>query len=234
MLDCTVILTAYKRPHTFQTQVNAILAQTEQPKKILCWQNQTNFDHPAVSSIRCDDNWKFHGRFALGLLVDTPYVCIFDDDCIPGPRWLENCKRHREAGILGASGVSLKTNKYKPHSKYGHNGKRVDELSEVALVGHSWYLHKDHIRYLFTEDPYTWDNGEDIQLSALAAIHGGIKTFVPPHPDNTEFWGCQPQYSRLGVDKEATSVKHAKEHYMLRDALVRRYLERGWLPPALQ
>lgn len=234
MQECciTTILTQYKRRHRHAMQVGSILAQTV-PSKIVCWCNgypgSTHVSLPdTVSYVECTDNWKFHARFALGLCVKTPYVAIFDDDTIPGPKWFESCLKYADAGILGASGVILTGEAYKPHKKVGHNGFKNIELTEVDLVGHAWFMRKEFLRYLFLEEPYSWDNGEDIQLSAVAKMHG-IRTFVPPHaPYDEDSWGCQAKYLHLGIDNVATSINTSKEHYSLRDDIVRYYKARGW------
>src|SRR3546814_7516813 len=41
--------------------------------------------HPIISPV----NFKYYGRFQLSLQAKTKYVWIFDDDVLPGSRFLE-------------------------------------------------------------------------------------------------------------------------------------------------
>ena len=176
-----------------------------------------------VSYICCDDNWKFHGRFALALICKEKYVAVFDDDVVPGKDWFASCVEHAEYGILGSSGVILPPVGYLPNSKVGHIGKHNQVVEKVDLVGHSWFAKQEYFRYMFYEKTYSHDNGEDIQLAALAKKYGGVECYVPPHPiSNTDIWGCLPQYNNLGNDKVATS-SNPQAHYKLRGEIVEWY-----------
>ena len=127
MLDVTVILTLYRRPHNLARQVEAIRAQSFPPKHIWLWINyhddnkDLDVSHIDVDRVfECSDNVKFHGRFAAALLADTKYVAIFDDDTIPGSKWFENCiqteckliEEGYKAPILGTAGVTLNSFRY--------------------------------------------------------------------------------------------------------------------------
>ena len=53
----------------------------------------------------------------------------------------------------------------------------------VDLVGHAWFLKKPMLRFMWAEEPVSWENGEDIHLSYMALKHGGLGTYVPAHPE---------------------------------------------------
>lgn len=86
----TAILNCYKRPYTLEEQIEAIKSQSIPPKEIWVWynkpedQDQIDLSHLGVKTIIANHNFKFHGRFALGLLAKTKYLAYFDDDTIPG------------------------------------------------------------------------------------------------------------------------------------------------------
>lgn len=222
----TTILTQYKRPHLHALQVDSIRNQSVN-SKIICWINGTTnpVKITGVEYITCDSNWKFHARFALSLVCQSYYISIIDDDIIPGKDWYKNCLKYEDSGILGASGVKLLSHwktSYKPYTKYGHLENHNKELTEVDLVGHAWFFQKEFVRPMFSEEPYSYDNGEDIQLSALAKV----KTYVPPHPiENTDIWGCLPQYNNLGNDDKATFI--GKNHLKLRNEICHYYSTKG-------
>ena len=165
----------------------------------------------------------------MALLAQTPYVAIFDDDTIPGKRWFENClntmKTHE--GILGTLGIILKSNKYQGCGRAGWNGAKGTKPIEVDLVGHAWFMKRKWLQYLWYEEPISWENGEDIQLSYLAQKYGGVKTFVPPHPlEKRELWGST-QGMKLGADKQANYLKHRTKHIQERNRCVTQAIKRG-------
>ena len=233
----TVILNCYKRPQYLQEQIEAIKSQTIPSEDIWVWsnkpedQNQQDLSHLGIKTIVCNHNFKFHGRFALGLLAKTKYVAFFDDDTIPGNKWFENCintVNQGYNGILGTTGVLLEGNYYTPHTKVGWNRGGNDQPQEVDLVGHAWFMEKNYLRYLWYEDPVSWDNGEDMQLSYLAQKYGNIKTYVPSHPQSDHsLWGSLPTKGKqYGNDNNANWKIH--NHTPLRNSIVKQQIKQGW------
>ena len=140
-------------------------------------------------------------RFAYALNVETKYVCIFDDDTIPGRKWLENCldtiKTHR--GLLGTVGLlytipappNPNSSYFENYVRFGwpHNNTRVQE---VDLVGHSWFFEREWLSAYWRElpDPKYKTCGEDMHFSFMIQKYLGLKTYVPPHPpEDKEMWG---------------------------------------------
>ena len=229
----TVILNCYKRPEYLQEQINAIKNQSVQPEDIMIWYNkpeegeQYDLSNLGCKVATCNHNFKFHGRFAFGLLAKTKYVAYFDDDTIPGPKWFESCLNEikKENLILGTTGILYKSNNYN-HIKIGWNGVKNNTLEYVDLVGHAWFMERSTLKYLWYEDPISWENGEDIQLSGFAYKYGGIKTAVPPHPQNDDTnWGSIKGMD-YGNDKNASHWKG--QHYGLRDHISTTLMNGGY------
>ena len=237
--DITVILNAYRRPYNLQMQVESIRNQTNPPKQIWLWVNyhedNKDFDFSSLNVDRVfhnDFNWKFYGRFAAALLADTEYVALYDDDTIPGTRWHENCLNTMSThqGILGSAGVILKGIRYVQHDRCGLPTQNP-EVTEVDLVGHSWFFKREWLKYLWLEKPTTWDNGEDIQFAFMAKINGGIPTYCPPHPPDDKSLHGSVLGNELGIDSKATSNNHAVSHQQFfneRDVCVQTGLRKGW------
>ena len=238
--DITVILNAYRRPYNLDAQIKAIRDQTRPPKQIWVWVNDhedlNGFDFAQIDSdkvFRNDHNWKFYGRFAGALLAETEHVAIFDDDTIPGSRWLENCLNTMETheGILGSAGVILQGDTYNPHQRCGwptHN----PETTQVDLVGHAWFFKRDWLKYLWAETPITWDNGEDMQFSYAAQKYGNINTYCPPHPPSDKEFHGSILGNELGIDDKATSTNSSLSHqafFSERDYCVSTAISRGWV-----
>lgn len=229
----TAILNCYKRPEYLQEQIAAIKAQSIPPEDIMIWYNnpedsvQYNVDSLGVKVVYSNYNFKFHGRFAFGLLAKSKYVAFFDDDTIPGKDWFKNCLEHIDStSILGTAGILLNNNTYNPHTKIGWNGKLPVVKTEVDLVGHAWFMERTILAHLWNQYPISWDNGEDIQLSFFSYMNGNVKTFVPPHPENNkDFWGST-KGTVYGNDSNA-SYKNSN-HSPLRDSIVSTLINDGY------
>ncbi|MHA2039329.1 MAG: hypothetical protein ACW98X_23140 [Promethearchaeota archaeon] len=235
----SVILNVYKRPYSLEKQIDAILKQSVeiQPENIHVWYNtpENNIkqhlpDDVNIKTYECNYNTKFFGRFTLPLLCKTPYIAIFDDDIICGKDWFKNCidtiKKHNV--ILGGSGVLLHGNRYQPNTKVGWNGVKSNTITEVDLVGHAWFFKKEHAKFMWVEDPPSWDNGEDMFFSYIGQKNG-VKTMVPPHPSgNVEMWSNVPDRDNNMGNDEAASWLHNSNHMNLRNEIVSTLINKGW------
>ena len=207
--DITVILTVYRRPHTLIQQLEAINEQTIPCKEIYIWKNEYNGitipDIPEhlmknVTIINSAKNFGVWARFALGLLANTKYIAVFDDDTIPCSKWFENCINSMNIceGLYGTIGLKFFGDEYWGYNRVGwdmrHNCNN-NEITEVDIVGHAWFFKRDWLSDLWREIPdYSkfLTHGEDIAFSAFLQKRG-IPTLVPPHPrDNIDLFGSHP------------------------------------------
>ncbi len=226
----SVILTAWNRPQYLEEQVAAVLSQSIPPKEIVLWYNQPTkklglfqrkqkLDFANASKVRkiiCDHNFGIMPRFTLAACLESDYVCIFDDDTLPGKQWFENCLRYvdRDKVILGTIGLrylSLDNQKVQTEKpRMGWEG-RNENLAYVDLIGHSWFFRREWAKYFWKEEPIVRTFGEDIHFCALLQRQG-IRTACPPHPENQrELWGSlKPE---RGIDKVAISSKDRDKDY---------------------
>lgn len=222
--DITAVLNVFKRPHVIEEQILALRNQTIPPKQIIIWQNSVEgYNIPehiqndkSLIIFKSNKNLGVWPRFAGALLANTEFVCLFDDDTIPGKKWFENCLNTMDKvnGLLGTIGLIYNKNPTKYFDWYG--GKRVGwdscnkEIIQVDMVGHSWFLRRSWLPELFKIVPNYNDFfivGEDMGLSyALQKI--GINTYVPPHPfDDLELFGSIPEKAwKYGTEKVAISM----------------------------
>jgi hypothetical protein len=245
--DVTVVCNLYKRPDNLLKQLEAISSQTLKPKEILLYQDgiSDNYKIELLSSLKdkfdkvqiATENTGVWKRFAYARSSSSsPLICIFDDDTIPGKRWLENCyscMQDRE-GVYGTVGIVM----YNPKKYPFHGFLRVGwpgpnaKVTEVDFVGHSWFLKKEYLDYMF-EETETYQSfkyvAEDMCVSVQCQKRG-IKTFVPPHPyTNHDLWGSLPSYARvLGNSSQAVSLNNL--NYIKMNDAVSCYLRDGWRP----
>lgn len=215
MKDVTVIFNGYKRPHTLKEQYDAMERQTIKPTFNFYWQNSVDgvsYDSNTASkcvSAFCNANFGVWSRFYYALNARTNWVCIFDDDTIPGSQWLENCINtySKHPGLLTTIGVIVN------HADYGFE-KRIgwdnpnEETELVDFGGHSWFFHRDMLTYFCRELPpmdHHFSVGEDIHFSHMLQKYSPYKTWVPPHPiSNREMWGSLKGWEH-GGDSVATA-----------------------------
>jgi hypothetical protein len=243
MGNISVILNVYKRPYTLEAQIDAIKKQTVGIKSedIHIWYNNPDDWSKQIMPIdkkinvyNCNHNTKFWGRFTIPLMCRTEYIAMFDDDILPGTKWLENCLDNiqKKDGILGGSGVITNGKTYTPNQKIGWNGSHLNNAAYVDLVGHAWFFKQKYSKFMWLEEPPSWENGEDMFFSYIAQKNG-IPTYVPQHPENQkELWSNYREKAMTngkdwGMDDNAHSLVH-QNHLSLRNDIVVKLKTRGW------
>ena len=237
----TVILCAYDRPYALEEQIAAIKAQSIPVSDIWLWYNKGNkpqMEVPGIKTAMCNHNFKFFGRFAFAMLAQTEYVAIFDDDTIPGKNWFKHCLNAMTDvnGLLGTTGIQLTKKMYGNHIKVGWNGTHGpnESIERVDLIGHAWFLKKEWLKYMWYEEPVSWDNGEDIHLSYSIKKFGNIESYVIPHPkEDLSVWGST-KGSDYGSDDNASWKKNRNKHFQLRNKIVKSLIDRNWQPIFLE
>jgi hypothetical protein len=212
----TVILSAYKRSHCLTEQYNSIQNQTIKPKEILLWQNNSEFSHRFdtsslhnVKHTSSNNNFGVWARFAHALNSKSKYVCIFDDDTMPGTKWLENCINSFEQknGLYGTIGLIYKSPEtYMGAQRVGWDGINNENTMQVDIVGHSWFFEREMLSTFWRELPEFNDFyvGEDMHFSHMLQKYTDLKTYVPPHPTHDkEMWGSLKGFE-YGGDNVAT------------------------------
>lgn len=221
-VDVDVVLTCYKRPQVLAQQLAAISNQTLAPRRIFLYQDGidgyykielkdkilSEFDACKISATN-GGVWK---RFEFAEeIAKSPYVCLFDDDTIPGSRWFENC----HINMMQQRGIYVTNSRLVRNFKdYRDNWLVAGWMSPnrktcaVDFGGHAWFFERECLAWMLTKP---WRNkykivGEDMTISAAAKEHG-ILTYVPQHPLKVlSLWGSLPQFgSKYGENEVAIS-----------------------------
>ena len=226
--NVTAIVNVYKRPEMLKVQIEAIMAQSIPPKAIFVWNNgnkDVDFSEFKTNPlIRIFDNTHNYGvwsRFLIGLLAPTEYICIFDDDTIPGSNWFMNCieSMQRREALYGTIGVVFdSTERYKMAVRYGWDNP-MDVEKPVDIVGHSWFFKRDWLSHFVREPPKVYkqiSNGEDVHFSHMLQKYANIPTYVPPHPAGDKSrWGSMPKIAwTVGCDGNSETAMHYNIHKM--------------------
>ncbi len=212
-MNISTILQIYKRPDYLKEQLEAINCQSVKSDKIFIVHNEGNVDFEDVNQniqyFYINPNKKFHARFALGLLAETKYVFFFDDDTIPGSNFFQHAIdliEKRNCIIVGNGRIL-----YPEHEQWKCPGwgNPTDNEIECDFGGHVWGMKKEHLKYMWYEEPYSYVNCEDMMLSFNSFRFGNIKTYVVSHPlqdktkwsslrggeygnDSVSFWKSKP------------------------------------------
>jgi hypothetical protein len=248
----TAILSGYKRGRYLDEQLEALNNQTVKPTEILLWYNRpedgSEINHEIGSKIPVaysNHNFGVWARFAFALNAKNPYVCIFDDDTIPGSKWFENCLETIRSyqGLLGTIGIvyidplpvgSLHCAYHSTQERWGWR-RPNDEVKEVDFVGHAWFFKKEWLSAYWRELPDPKYNicGEDMHFSFMLQKYLGIKTYVPPHKHNDiQTWGSI-KGEQYGGDSNALSITNqlaldGSPFYNLMDQYFLEQRRRGW------
>tara|TARA_B110000238_G_C16117911_1_gene435760 strand:+ start:505 stop:1317 length:813 start_codon:yes stop_codon:yes gene_type:complete len=234
----TVILNAYKRLEYLETQIQSINNQSVKVNEIIVWQNGSlETKVPKLNSnikhIYSNFNFGVWSRFSAALNSKSEFICVFDDDTIPGKNWLKNCLEtiKKKNGLLGSRGVRFASKKkYLVGEEFGWSNPK-NEIKEVDIVGHSWFFRREWLSYFWKELPnfneYTFV-GEDIHFSYVLQKYLGLKTYVPPHPiDDETMWGSNKNLAiDIGTDKSAISYNEQRINEMNQCFL--NYIEKGF------
>jgi cellulose synthase/poly-beta-1,6-N-acetylglucosamine synthase-like glycosyltransferase len=221
----TIVLSGFKRPHVLKQQFEAIKSQTVSDIDIMMWVNvvdNVQFDRDILNqcnTIISNTDYGSWGRFAVALNARTKYVCVIDDDTIPGKKWLENCLKTLEThngilstrGVIAHKGYDLTYPAPKSYTAVGWCNPN-EETVIVDMGCHSWFFEKNWLRAFWAEMPdiNPMRYGEDTHLSFAVKRHFGLNTYVPPHPKgDMDMWGSMPETAlKYGEEPVAISMDY--------------------------
>lgn len=218
METVSVVLNSYRRTRWFNEQYEAVKNQSVPIREIFVWKNRAEIlDEPLDRSqkdevifVECNQNLGVWARFSLALNCRSDYIAVFDDDTIPGFRWIENCldTYKNYPGLLGTVGVVF-------YDKYYHKVKRFgwcspnNNVQKVDIVGHCWFFHRDLLSVFWRDLPLKNQIpivGEDIHFAKMIQKYTSYGVYVPPHPEqDINLWGSI-KGEEYGSSKEGIST----------------------------
>jgi glycosyltransferase involved in cell wall biosynthesis len=235
--DVSIVLNVFRRSKHFPEQLRAIQNQSVTPKEILVWENGEE-EIPQdlrefVTLTRASKNFGVWARFAHALNAESEFICVIDDDTIPGRDWLKNCLRTMDVtpGLLGTRGLIFESSSnYSINREFGVYGSN-DQTTRVDIVGHTWFFRRDWLATYWAEYENRFDSpfaGEDIHFSYAIQKHLGLPTLVPPHRySHPDEWGSDPRYAREFGEEVVAISKGAKAMEVFEKAL-RHYRKLGF------
>lgn len=242
----SVIITLYKRKNYLAEQYRAIIAQS--PLEIIYIINENHiapeFVRKATSSsvkiVHSQIN-TLYSRFALAYIARGEYVCVLDDDIIPGSRWFANAIRASRAwnAMAVASGRL-----YNPAGRLGFFTIAVPYASQNPLEDvscaetdilcdwgcNAYLFRRDWCGYLTGQMRYndalkTYD---DMQSAISLYMLGGIRCVAPMQPE----WDASLRASikqEYGNDDNAL-WRNSPDHFKDREAFISSQMKNGFAP----
>lgn len=242
----SVVMTLYKRPEALEKQINAIKEQTIKPLELLLFHDHVKCGEEVVldSNLRKEfdeileptENEGVWGRFRFAKEVARgKYICMLDDDTIPGSRWLETCVQliKKRNAVYASLGICLTRYGCYPYDGFYRIGwsSANRKCEEVDFAGHSWFFNKECLDWMLKDTEQYQEirtAAEDMNLSVRAKEHG-VPTIITPHPlGNMEIWGSIPHYAMTyGNSKVATGINGNYENM---NKAIKMLEDEGWEP----
>jgi len=233
MTSVSAIINGYKRPANVDQIILSLLNQSHKLEHIYVWWNDPVSASLCkygkhVETIVSSVNLGVWPRFSFALNCNTDFIVIFDDDTIPGLRWVENCVQHQHLGLLGTIGLIYQNRfRYMDHVRHGWANPNLSPTL-VDIVGHSWFFRREWLSSYFRElRPCKGFDffGEDMHFSYSLQKYLGVSTYVPPHPPGQyDLWGSLN--GQLGTDEHAISMD--PQAYTKWDIPFKYYLDKGF------
>jgi len=221
MDSVTVVMSVFKRHYTFKQQLEAVINQSHKNTDHIVWVNKPeNIEIPQdiinyPHSIYSEKKFGVWERFKIASKLNTKYICIIDDDTIPGTRWVENCINtiKTNPGVITTRGGLAeygKDHRYPSPDSYKAFGwcNQNEKTVQVDMGCHCWFFETNLLKTFWEKAPseIPMNYGEDMHLSYVAQLAGSA-TYVAPHPvEDKNLWGSMPETGSLyGSDKNAIS-----------------------------
>ena len=227
MKEVLVILSGYKRNY-FKEQIEAIKSQEGVIiKEIILWQNEKHVDlnflrEYGVKIINSDINFKFHARFTIPLLFDhIEYTAIFDDDTIPGKKWLQNAIRcvDEHNCIAGQNGRAYDWGT-KRFTGGGDSG-RIEQDTKYDFVGHCWVFRTEMVRVLWRQKQVSYITGEDMQFCLAAKHHLNIDSYCVRQTNVVDTGNLRGEYAG---DSHASFRTLGESHHTMRSEIFEKWM----------
>ena len=227
----TAMVSFYARENTVHRMLEALFGQTHPPTAVWVSVYGSPAQASIVAAVRAfqqttghnvslfqgDISLGYHGRFQTVLHVDTDYVFVFDDDCIPGRRFVANALHIAETGMFnGAFGIKGHlAHPFPEQSTLQYHGplSNTSTLQEVDIVGGGWLVKADTVKLMFRHKPHTWTTGEDVQLChAVRELTTGSCYVLPANYSQPDTMGVSHDYISLSDAGDTTQRLGARAH----------------------
>lgn len=244
----SAIICLWKRKEYIKEQIKAIKSQSISPIEIICLINENHFKAAEITELKEQDCKiilseinSLYNRWAVSYVCRGDYVCIFDDDTIPGSSYIENAIRCCDGYdcMTGASGRIYDPNGreslYKIVSPVAHDGSFVSCSADDIYcdwVCNSYLFKRSWVPSILDEmsKMESFSTYDDMQAALSLFRSKKIGCIVPFQPqENKEL--IASLYPEFGSDNHAVWLNYNENHFVDRRKYIKREIETGNYTP---
>lgn len=206
MKTVTVVLNGFRRQKTLREQIKAFKSQSHPVKKIMYWNLKSDdptfqpdynlLKEEGIEYAETSHDYGTWGRFSFALNSNTDFICMYDDDIVPGERYIENCVTtfEKKPAILGTMGsvISQETGQW---IQFGWRDINNNVPVEVMYLYQTHFFPREVLQAFWAEVP-EWELvsnrhlGEDVHIAYVAQKYFNLPAVIVPHPhDDKSLWG---------------------------------------------
>ncbi len=243
----SAIITMWKRKDYLAEQLAAINAQSIPPEEIIIILNESNLREsmireiggPDIKIIRSDIN-SLYSRWAISYIAKGDYISVFDDDVVPGKKWIANAIRAcaRYNAVVGPAGRVY--NESGLHGYYkmvtpGGNSQNSIDCSETDVycdwICNSYLFKREWVGHILSSLRHneSFKTFDDIQLATSLYLSGGIQCVTPMQPKSDPDLHGSLQHD-YGNDSHAIWKNNSSKHFAERKEYITSLIRGGYTP----
>lgn len=244
-VDASVVLAYHMRPGTVEKQQRMLIAQSVQPVGSVSWLNPPNVgrfpdaiqaildQRPNVKPNLDMGPW---ARWSLAAVCTTEFFVILDDDCNPGPRWLELAlQRLASAGqqdVVCAGGALYRTDACNDQILVGPEAPPTVEV-EVDIGRGGWVMRTELARLVVAKLRFSELLSTGLHVASVCQELDGVQIVMPYAADHTNWGMLEPLRAEGSVTMrlhEAAAAGQSESPEVIADSAYKAYREEGWMP----
>jgi len=247
VVDCMMLLAYHARPALVETQLRNLFAASVRPVGMVAWVNPSDMaEFPdsvihmleQVAPIYAPADMGPWMRWAPVIACASKYVCILDDDCLPGPQWLaraiERLDKAGERDVVVAAGATYRSDDPADLQLLGpESTPPVEVQPDIGRGG--WVMRTGTARKIAaSEDRYGEIMITGLHVASVIQELGGAHILLPytadrsswgmlesPRAENSMSWR-HAEAASAGLVETTPEVARATSYIAYRDV--------GWMP----
>jgi len=244
-IDLSVMLAYQNRGNLVATQQRHLAAQTVRPVGVAVWINPGPTSHlgdaavsmlSGVALVRSSTDMGPWMRWSVAAQCVTEFVAILDDDCLPGPQWLQSAfERLQGAGehdIIVAAGKIYDGDFPEEYHLLGPENPPLGE-EQVDLGRCGWIMRTETARRIAMAQRFGEVLSTEIHIASIVKDLGGTQILLPYAADRRG-WGML-EAPRTENSTSTSIAQYAAAGEMetpesIRAILYYAYRDNGWMP----
>lgn len=247
VVDLSVIMSYSARPQLVEKQQRLMSAQSVRALASMVWVNPSDrirMSGPTLALIAKLPNvqptvdfgpWM---RWGIAAMCNTEFVAVFDDDCLPGPRWIESAiarlQQASEHTVIAAAGMLYSSDNADDVRLVGPEAPPSSEV-EVDVGRGAWIMRTSTARLIVAKARANDVLSTGIHIASVAQDQGAL-TIVLPYPrENHATWGMLEtpvvEHSISSrIDEEYRAGNMEFDSNAIRAQIFAAYREQEWTP----